>query len=224
MGYFIKKAFDKNTGKEVNFPDKVADAAGNEFYFRWIVSLDIVCVSKSINGKGQHNLLNGIAEEYGLIVREVEMPYGHNFAIYTYTMLGDDVHHIEPYDVKFHGFIEIFTKQEVTNDVVEKMEEAAKNYAVEKENAVRQEILDILSRQRNSGCYLTGTPIDVVSGYCAIKVDIMPHTNYNFNWAVGNTDLIECIRKHYNLFREQISRGNYRTAYPIILDEEGGGE
>lgn len=225
MGYFIKKAFDKNTGKEVNFPDKVVDAAGNEFYFRWVESLDEVCVSET-DGKDVNGLHNGKPEEYGLIVKEVEMPDGYNFAIYTYTMLGDDVHHIEPYDVKFHGFIEIFTRQKlkVTNDIAEKMEEAAKNYAVEKENAVRQELLDILSRQRNSGCYLSGKSVDIISGCCAIKVGIMPHTNYNFDWAVGNTDLIECIRKRYDLFREQISRGNYRTAYPIILDEEGGEE
>lgn len=224
MGYFVKRVYDKNTGKEVKSPDKVKDAAGNEFYFMWPESLDEVCVSETIDGKGHNDFHNVKPEEYGLIVKEVEMPNGYYFAVYTYAMLDDDVHHIEPYDVKFHGFVEIFTRKKVTKDVETKIELAAKNYAGEKENVARQELLDILRRQRSSGCYISGSPMGVISGCCAIKVVSMPHTNYNFDCAVGDKPLIECIKNNYNLFREQVSRGNYRTAYPIDLDEEGDEE
>ena len=225
MGYFIKRAYDKNTGKEVNYPDKVKDAAGNEFFFICVEKLDEVCVADTIKPERDNEYHNGKPEEYGLTVKEVEMPNGNDFAVYTYTMLvDDDVHQIEPYNVKFHGFVEIFTKKKVNKDVEGSIEAAAKDYANSKEKAVRQELLDILRRQRSSGCYLGDRPKGVISGCCAIKVVSMPHTNYNFDWTVGDKPLIECIKNNYNLFREQISRGNYRTAYPINLDEEGDEE
>lgn len=218
MGYFVKRVYDKETGEEVKFQDKVYTADGQEFEFMWVDKSNEVCVW--LKGDGE-NFFRNEADKFGLVIKEVEMPKGYDFAIYTSTMLSDDEHSIEIYNVKFHGFIEIFTKKEMCKDVEEKILATANDYALLKERDEMHDLSLILSRRYNAPYIISGNPVRVISKSCAIKVRCNPHTDYSFEWTVGNRDLIECVKNNYGFFREQVSRANFRTAYPINLDESG---
>ncbi len=217
MSYFINRVYNKETGKEVKFQDKVYNADGQQFEFMWADKASEVCVLLKDDGE---RFFRDEADKFGLVIKEIEMPTGYTFAIYTSTMLSDDEHSMEIYDVKFHGFIEIFTKKEVCKDVLEKVLAEAEDYALLKGAQECNHLSLILRRRYNSPCIISGKHVGVFSKSCAIRVRCNPHTEYGFDCTAGDKDLIECVKNNYCFFREQVSRANHRTAYPINLDEK----
>lgn len=109
--------------------------------------------------------------------------------------------------VEFHGFIRMITRKELSNDLVEKIEGRAIDYAYEVSNC-------------DSAC-------------CAIKIITYPHLNYDFRssdeclfkqpCSCGTSVLLNRIKSNYNYFRDKVGRENYRNASEIDLDEEEEG-